>query len=128
MKKNVLLVGFAAIISVLFLLVLTQAIGMKFTKKELAKSCQPEEISYDQWSPYCVWLHRVAGPIDTTYMLSIGLDSEYGMHYAYPDLYVADPDELKELKVEWKDDAVEIYIVGTDTKLVVPAAEFKGGR
>ncbi|MEI7579652.1 MAG: hypothetical protein WCJ58_06525 [bacterium] len=124
----------AVIIIWLSFMVFTQLLGIEFSKKEILQNCQPETIKYDDsdpYEPYCVWLYKTSGFLDNEYYLWVALKKDptgYGYGIWYLDQYVDYDDNLKDLKIVWNSDSLDVYQYGTDTKISIPAQEFTSRR
>lgn len=128
-----------------FLSLLVLAVGLllflanKPSNRVIWQSCQPDEVSYNSFDPYC--LSVVEGSIDWTtfpfgtqrrYFLFVGRGKEapaYGVYidFSFPSAG-RDADEfIRASKVEW-DERGLTFVTKAGHRLFLPKEAFVGGR
>jgi hypothetical protein len=105
-------------------------IGIRVFKKEIFKSCQPDEFTYDTNDPYCIWLYKSSNITDKEYYLWVAKKDAPGYGYSVPymESYVFNESELTDANVEWNEEGIVIWRNDLKTHLVIPKDDFTGGR
>lgn len=125
MKKVALFI----ILVILLGSVLLEALGFTWSRETQYTSCQPPEINYSSFDPYCLYLikrNRTLGSQNIIF-ISKKLDPEYGTVLYFPEAGVIGPKERKEINVSWTNDGIFVE-TNSNLRLFIPAKNFIGGR
>lgn len=116
----------------LFLLgiaVFSQLIGISWNREEIFKSCQPSEINYESYDPYCVSIIKKRQTFNFKYYIWVAkkIDPSYGHAINYPNSNVIYENEFQDVKINWTNDGIEVETY-LNTKIFIPKKNFTGGR
>jgi hypothetical protein len=108
------------------------------TDRVLWQECQPEDVSYESFDPYCIAI--VEGDVNWQFItftvmrhfyvfVGRGQEISYGHYISYtPQFGATDKAEyLSGVTVEWTSDGVTLLEPGGH-RLFIPADQFTGGR
>ena len=111
------------------MIVLAQLTGISWHQKEFFKSCQPENINYNSYDPYCVLITKEYQALDSKFYIWVTKKDEpsYGHIISYPNLNVIDEQELQDIKINWTNEGIEMETY-LNTKIFIPKKNFIGGR
>ncbi len=127
MKKIILierlvLFFFAAVLISAFL-------GISWSQDTVFSSCQPKEIDYKSFDPYCVSIIKQQQTFDSKYYILVAKEAEpsYGYVLNFPASGFVSEMDLKYFKINWTDDGIELETY-LNTKIFIPKKNFIGGR
>ncbi len=126
-KNKTLVITAIVLVVSLFTVVFLNLIGVSWGKTEIVKSCQPAEIDYKSFGPYClsVFKERQVSGTKRYIWVSGQSGTGYGHKVDYPNKNVSEQD-LRGAKITWTDSGVELEI-GSNT-IFIPKKAFIGGR
>lgn len=127
MKKFIFIES--VILFILVIAVFFQLIGFSFSRKVIFTSYQPYEINYKSYDPYCISIIKQRQIFTLRYYIYITkkIEPSYGYIINYPDPFIIDEQELKNIKINWMKEGIEIETC-LNTKLFIPKKNFIGGR
>jgi hypothetical protein len=132
-KLNILFFGTnliqLSIIIVAAIAVFTHLIGFVWTSDNIYTECQPENINYESFDPYCISIVKKQQTFNTRYHIWVAKEIEpsYGHAVNFPKPYNVDDEDLKDVEINWSSDGVEIKTY-SDTEIFIPKKNFIGGR
>ncbi|HEY4506264.1 MAG TPA: hypothetical protein VJJ24_02370 [Candidatus Paceibacterota bacterium] len=126
---------FKVILGVLLVgVVFTQMVGVVWSRKVLLTSCQPAEVTYDSFDPYCLTISKQRLSLGTRYVIWVAkqIEPSYGHGLDYPEVNrgffsISSDDEISQTKVVWTSDSIELE-TPLNTKIFIPMKNFTGGR
>ena len=119
-------------------LIFSQIFSVHWYQKVLFKSCQPEQINYDSWGPYCLTVVKQKKTIGSDYFLRVTIeeyvDTMWGVQFAIN--YIGKPGLLEgynfqNVGVTWASNGVYYKIFedsGVNYELFITKDHFIGGR
>lgn len=113
----------------LFCVILAQWADYSISDEVIFKETQPEDIDYDGNNSYSFYIIKRQKLLDTDYIILISKDIEpsYGHVMNYIDPYVVFENDIKDTKIVWLEDGLEIHFP-SEHILLVPKESFIGGR
>lgn len=126
--KKIIIIESIILLSIV-MLIFTHLLGISWSKKVLFTSCQPPEIQYKSYDPYCLSILELQLTFDSKYIISIAkkIAPEYGHDIRYPAPGSVSAKDLQSTITNWKDDGIEIETY-LNTKIFIPKKNFIGGR
>ncbi len=134
MKKTILFISIislkSSIIFLLLLVIFLELIKINIKNEVIFTSCQPDNINYDSFGPYCVWLYKSNTILSKQYYFFIAKSnvSNYGYKIAYFNDLTRDENDIKNIIITWEEDYVKIQKQDSGTYIVVSSDDFAGGR
>ncbi|MEK7505070.1 MAG: hypothetical protein AAB589_02200 [Patescibacteria group bacterium] len=121
------------VLIVFVLLILTQIIGVSWKSKVLSEWCQPAEVNYDSFGPYCLRIIKQTKTLGSSLIMAIVnqgnyQSGDYGYTLNYPfNNFSGEYDQ--ETTVIWQNNGIEISFPEPDKlRLFIPKDSFIGGR
>lgn len=130
MKTKLILYSFLVIFILSMLtIILTQLIGMSWSDEKVFSSCQPSEIKYNSFDPYCLYIIKQQQTLGLKHVIFIGkeVDSNYGHVLNFPTTSIVSNEQFNQLKVNWSVKGIELETY-YGTRLFIPKKSFTGGR
>ena len=111
------------------IIILAQLTGISWNRKEFITSCQPENIEYGSYDPYCVSITKEYQALNSEFYIWVAkkIEPSYGHAISYPNPSAIDEQELQDTKINWTNEGIgiETYL---NTKIFIPKKNFIGGR
>lgn len=127
MKKTIIIESI--IIFFLVILILSHLIGFTWFKREMFQSCQPSEITYDSYGPYCISLEWKQQTLGGRYIISVTKQGEPDYGYFIHSPYLTKVElKIQKPNVQWTQEGVEMEMSEGDTKVFIPKQNFIGTR
>ncbi len=124
--KNIKVISI--IIGLLLAIVIFEKLGIKYSNKELFKSCQPSNIDYQSYGPYCLYIVKENQVLSSNLVLKIAKqDDPKGVYHSMNFPYSVTEVNSTNLSVNWSESGVSIQDQ-SGFKMDVPKAKFIGGR
>jgi len=91
--------------------------------------CQPDEISYEAYDPYCISIIKQQQALGSTYIILVAQETDptYGHTLNYPAPYVTSQKDLEDTTANWTNDGIEIETY-LNTRIFIPKENFTKGR
>lgn len=126
MKKKIIL---PVILGLFLLLLIGEWIGFTWSQDVLFTSCQPQDISYNSFYPYCLGIIKMKQPLSrrTIILISKKAEPDYGHVLNFPTADIVGKEEFDQLKVSWTAVGIDIETIW-NVKLFIPKKNFIGGR
>ena len=107
-------------------IIFTQLIGITWLDEKVFTSCQPSQIKYNSFDPYCLYVIKQQQTLSSNYIIFIGkeVDPNYGHTLNYPTTTIKQFDQLK---VNWTNKGIDLETYN-GTRLFIPKNNFIGGR
>lgn len=121
---------------ILILAVLSQIVGVSWKSKVLSEWCQPTEVNYDSFGPYCLRIIKQTKTLGSSLILAIVnqgnyQSGDYGYTLNYPsnkNPHLSDWD-VDDFYVVWEEAGVKIVFQNPGGwELFIPKDSFIGGR
>ena len=114
-----------SIIAIIF----TQLIGISWSDEKVFTSCQPSEIKYNSFDPYCLYVIKQQQTLTSKYIIFVGkeVDPNYGHVLNFPTTSIVSDEQFNELKVNWTAKGIDLETY-YGTQLFIPKKSFIGGR
>ncbi len=127
MKKTIVVLSI--FLFFLGIVVLSQLIGISWNEEDIFTSCQPNEIDYESYDPYCVSIIRQRQTLNSRYYIWVAkqIEPSYGHAINYPNPHITSEQELQDVKINWTDEGIEVETY-LNTKIFIPKKNFIGGR
>ncbi len=116
------------LVGILLFIIVIQILGISYSSKEIFKSCQPTNIDYKSFGPYCLWINIEKQPLSSKLVLVIAKENDKkGVFHSlnYPN-EISETD-LAKITVLWNENGVEIK-EPSGFKMEIPKSKFIGGR
>ncbi len=111
------------------IVIFSQLVGISWSKKEIFRSCQPNEINYQSSDPYCLSTIKQRQTLGSIYFIWVAkkIEPNYGHAINYPNPHILSEQEFRDLKINWTAEGIEVegYL---NTKIFIPKKNFIGGR
>ncbi len=111
------------------LALLAQWFGFAFSREIFVNSCEPSEINYNSFDPYCLKVIKLNLALNSRWIITISkaADPDYGFILNYPSPDIIGNEEIEGLKVFWKPEGIELETMW-NVRLFIPKQRFVGGR
>jgi len=94
----------------------------------MLESCQPEDIDYQSWDPYCLWIKIDQKTLSSKTIVVIAKKEDPdGVFHVFDYPYSLNEKNVSEISVVWKKDGVEISSKN-GFSMIIPKNSFIGGR
>ena len=130
MKKKVIVFGLlSAFIAFLIFIILLQLLKINWSNEKVFTSCQPSEIKYNSFDPYCLYVIKQQQTLTSKYIIFVGreVDPNYGHVLNFPTTSIISDIQFTELKVNWTAKGIDLETY-YGTQLFIPKKSFIGGR
>lgn len=130
MKRKLIKIAFFLLFATSLIgIIFTQLLGIIWSNEKLFTSCQPSEINYSSYGPYCLYIIKEQQTLSSKHIIFIGkeVDPNYGHALNFPTSRIVSDIELTELKVNWTTTGIELETY-RGTQLFIPKKNFIGGR
>ncbi len=125
--KKILIIE-SIFIFLVFSFFLLGGLDLIISREVLYESAQPAHINYQSYDPYVLRIFKFNTIFDSKYYIFISTpESTYGHLLSYPHNSLADERVIKDTKVLWKDDGIDIRVY-LDIEIFIPKGNFTGGR
>jgi hypothetical protein len=109
-------------------IILTQLIGFSWSREEIFESCQPENIDYQSFGPYCLWIYTEQQTLGIKPLVLIAKKADpNGIHHRLYYPYPLSQQNISEINVSWHETGIEIKNT-SDFMIMIPKNSFVGGR
>src|SRR5690349_14879126 len=102
MKKIIVIEGI--ILFLLVMVILTHLLGIVWSSRAVVSSCQPHEVQYKSYDPYCVSIIKMQQTLGSRYFILVAktIEPSYGhvLNYPSPEV-VSDRDIVEDTKINW---------------------------
>lgn len=127
--SNRFLITLLLTILLLLMVLIGELIGISLSRKIMYTSCQPPEIDYGSYDPYCLHVITLVQPLSSQNIILISpkANTDYGNVINFPSPNIISKEEFENLKVQWKVDGLEVETIW-NVKLSIPKDNFTRGR
>ena len=112
----------------LAIILLLQFSGLTFKNREIFQECQPQNINYQSFDPYCVTVFVEQKMLNKKTVLAISKKIDiYGVRHQLDYPYTIANADKPDIRITWNSDGVEISN-SSSFKMNIPKSSFIGGR
>ncbi|MDZ4082513.1 MAG: hypothetical protein U1E10_06240 [Bdellovibrionales bacterium] len=115
--------------TILVLVIASEMLGITWSRDKLFTACQPQEIDYRSYGPYCfhvIKMNRLLGH-QKKIIISKTAETDYGHVLNFPTDHVFDRSEWEKLRVDWRPEGLE-FETALKVRVFIPKENFLGGR
>ncbi len=126
MKRKIALLFVFLFLSVILM---AEMLGITWSQEVKFTSCQPKELSYGSFEPYCFQVIKLKQPLHSRNIILISkkIEPNYGFVINFPTTDIIGKEELDGLQVQWQAEGLQIETIWK-VRLFIPKEKFIGGR